>query len=236
MVFKYKQLYRRKLPHIHSPGATLFITFRLKGSVPKSVIEKWKAERVEIEEILSRNSFQADVPSEEKQEKLKRFRRRWFALYEEILHKEAMGPLWLKDPSIAEIVEACLRYLDGTSYQLHAYCIMSNHVHVVFTPLLNERSLTETKESGRPVFLSEDPTLAAIMQSIKGYSARQANKLLGRRGQFWEPESYDHEVRNENEFWRIVDYVLKNPVKAGLVSRWNEWPYSWVAEDLGIRP
>lgn len=71
------------------------------------------------------------------------------------------------------------------------------------------------------------------MQSIKGYSAREANRLLNRKGQFWEPESYDHEVRDLNEFWRIVRYILRNPVKARLADTWEAWPFSWVAPELG---
>lgn len=46
---EYKQFYRRKLPHIHAPGATLFVTFRLAGSIPKSVIEHWKHEKLWFE-------------------------------------------------------------------------------------------------------------------------------------------------------------------------------------------
>jgi REP element-mobilizing transposase RayT len=66
------------------------------------------------------------------------------------------------------------------------------------------------------------------MQSLKGYTAREANKVLGRRGQFWDPESYDHEVRNGGEFRRIREYILNNPVKAGLVQDWRDWRWSWV--------
>lgn len=65
------------------------------------------------------------------------------------------------------------------------------------------------------------------MQSLKGYTAHEANRTLNRKGQFWEAESYDHIVRDEAEFARIINYVVNNPVKAGLVNDWREWKWSW---------
>lgn len=120
----------------------------------------------------------------------------------------------------------------GRDYDLKAFSIMSNHVHVVFKPYLSERSLIEIRENHRTRFESSEPTLAAIMQCLKGYTARSANKILNRSGVFWEAERYDHEVRNTEEFFRIVRYVLQNPVKAGLVNSWQEWEWNWLAEDL----
>jgi putative transposase len=66
------------------------------------------------------------------------------------------------------------------------------------------------------------------MQSLKRHTARQANLALGRQGAFWQDESYDHVVRNAGEFERIVSYILENPVKAGLVSDWQAWPWSYL--------
>ena len=53
------------------------------------------------------------------------------------------------------------------------------------------------------------------------------NQRLGRSGAFWQHESYDHCVRNPNELKRIVTYVLNNPVKTGLVDRWEKWPWNY---------
>ena len=109
---------------------------------------------------------------------------------------------------------------------------MSNHAHVAFTPILNERSIHEKPDSIRTEFISSEPTLAAIMKSLKGFTAREANKLLGRKGTFWQAESYDREIRNETEFWRVIKYVLNNPVKAGLVREWKAYPFSWLSPNL----
>jgi REP element-mobilizing transposase RayT len=55
-----------------------------------------------------------------------------------------------------------------------------------------------------------------------------ANRELGRQGPFWQDESHDRVVRNENELNRVIQYVLDNPVKAGLVQTWEEWLWSYV--------
>ncbi|HCA80801.1 MAG TPA: hypothetical protein DEP53_13820 [Bacteroidetes bacterium] len=65
------------------------------------------------------------------------------------------------------------------------------------------------------------------MQSLKRHTAREANKILGRRGAFWQDESYDHVIRNSEELERIVLYVLHNPVKAGFVKNWRDWKWSY---------
>jgi hypothetical protein len=60
-----------------------------------------------------------------------------------------------------------------------------------------------------------------------GYTAREANRLLGRAGQpFWQAESYDHWVRDEREWDRIKAYIENNPVRAGLVANAEDYPWS----------
>ena len=110
---------------------------------------------------------------------------------------------------------------------------MSNHVHVVFTPLPIQSSdvaqtvsLHANDNDTQTKSLCYN-TLSSIMQSLKGYTAHKANRLLGRKGAFWQQESYDHVVRDANEWQRIVTYVLNNPVKAGLVDRWEKWQWSY---------
>ena len=68
------------------------------------------------------------------------------------------------------------------------------------------------------------------MMSLKRYTARQCNDILGREGQFWQHESYDHVIRNQAEWERIIKYVLDNPVKAGLVEKWDDWPWTYLRE------
>ena len=160
-------------------------------------------------------------------ERLREFHRQWFVKFEDILHKAETGPTWLKNDKVAKVVADALHYRDGRFFRLDAYCIMSNHVHAVFAPFLTERELRETPSPGGLRFLSKNPPLDAIMKSLKGFTAWEANRALKRKGTFWEQESYDHVVRDDVEFHRIVNYVLNNPVKAGLVSDWQQWKWSY---------
>ncbi|MFT3742951.1 MAG: hypothetical protein QM785_01535 [Pyrinomonadaceae bacterium] len=232
---EYKQFYRRKLPHLHSPGGTLFVTFRLANSIPKSVINRYKNEKQFIEHQIRTSlivSSETNEVTDSRSSKLKEFHRNWFRKFEEVLHNETTGPAWLVEREVAAMIYESLIHRHGKEYDLKAFSIMSNHVHAVFKPYLSERSLIETREGHRTRFESSEPTLAVIMRSLKGYTARTANKILNRSGSFWEAESYDHEVRNNEEFFRIVKYVLQNPVKAGLVDSWQRWEWNWVADDL----
>ncbi|HUS70716.1 MAG TPA: hypothetical protein VM075_08075 [Anaerolineae bacterium] len=70
------------------------------------------------------------------------------------------------------------------------------------------------------------------MHSLKRYTARQANVLLGRRGHFWQHENYDHVVRDRPEQDRIIDYVLNNPVRAGLVEHWEDWKWTYCKYEM----
>ena len=131
-----------------------------------------------------------------------------FAKTDAILDKAETGPLWLKRPSIARIVQDALLRKFAHLYVFWSYVVMANHVHVFLRP--------------RP-----DATIALITKHLKGSTAREANKMLKRTGQpFWQDESYDHWSRDPTEFFRIVRYIENNPVKAGLVNKPDEWRWS----------
>ncbi|MCL4550567.1 MAG: hypothetical protein M1495_18605, partial [Bacteroidetes bacterium] len=71
------------------------------------------------------------------------------------------------------------------------------------------------------------PFVADILRKLKGATSRECNKTLNRSGAFWQHESYDHVVRDENELSRIIEYVLNNPVNAALVDKWEDWKWSY---------
>ncbi|HWI55734.1 MAG TPA: transposase, partial [Bacillota bacterium] len=99
-------------------------------------------------------------------------------------------------------------YFHGQQYLLEEWIVMPNHVHLLLWPMPNR-------------------TLSAILRDRKRRIARQANLVLGRTGEtFWEHESYDHWVRNEEEKWRIRRYIRNNPVIAKLCRCPEEWPWS----------
>jgi putative DNA methylase len=116
------------------------------------------------------------------------------------------GSCALRDPQIAELVENALRYFDGTRYQLHQWVIMPNHVHVLITPL-NENSLS------------------SILHAWKSYTAKEANRILGRTGAFWQADYFDRVIRNEQHWNATVAYIHENPVRAGLCAIPEEWRF-----------
>lgn len=140
-----------------------------------------------------------------------------FVKWDAFLDHAASGPYWLARTDVAAIVSEAMRYRDEREYILHAFCIMPNHVHAVFEPL---------KAGASGVQLSK------IMQSLKRQTARKANVMLSREGAFWQDETYDHVVRDNDEFRRVVGYVLNNPVKAQLVSVWSDWPWTYCREGI----
>ena len=231
--FDYKPFYRRNLPHIQPPGATLFVTFHLAGSLPRHVLQQWKAEKSRLLNLES-NAHQAtdEHTTFQQKQKYNQWKRQWFRKIEKTLDTAQSGPVWLKDDQIAKEVAESLHYLDGKVYRLDAYCIMANHVHVVFTPLPLQSSGPQPLPSPNQDNAAQTESLcynslSAIMRSLKGYTARKANQRLGRRGTFWQHENYDHAVRNASEWKRIITYVLNNPVKIGLVDRWEQWQWNY---------
>ena len=193
--------HRRHLPHIYLDEAIYFITFRLKGSIP---IHR-------LYELNSITASKSNFPSREKRYEIDRI---FFAKYDEILDQNISKISLLKPFSLAEIIKACIHFYDSKDYLLYSYCVMPNHVHLLFEQMENSR------------------TIDKIMQSIKRYSARQINKVINRKGSLWQSESYDHIVRDEKEFYRIVWYIMNNPVKAKLVDEWNKWPHTYVIDSV----
>jgi REP element-mobilizing transposase RayT len=208
-MFNYRLFYRRNLPHYQPEDATLFVTFRLAGSIPVRVVRELAETHANV---LS--DLRALPDSPEKSLRLSEEQSRAFGRWDAALHHLDCGPRWLETPEIAAMVADSLRFRHEKVYLLRAYCIMPNHVHVVFTPL--------------PTGDGEFHSLAKIMHSLKLRTASEANRRLKIQGEFWQHENYDHVVRDEAEYGRIIEYVLNNPVKAGLVAEWQAWPWSYV--------
>ncbi len=209
----YKLYYERRMPHFQPAGATLFITFRLAGSLPKSVMNALRIYAHHQEQAIAR------IPDPvERTRLLDESQRRIFGRWDRALDTVKQGPFWLRQPEIAELVAGAIHARDGEHLDLLAYCLMANHVHLVCTPLRDEK--------GQPLSLSK------MMQSLKGYTAQEANKLLERKGAFWQHESFDHWVRDEDELNRVVWYTRNNPVRAGLIDDETKWPWTYVREPL----
>ena len=128
-----------------------------------------------------------------------------FVCMDRLLDEYRNGPTFLRIPDVAQILAARIRQAADLDYDLHAWVLMPNHAHLLITPRID---------------------LPILMHRLKGASAREANHLLGQTGRpFWEDESYDHLVRNADEFHRIEQYILENPVRAGLARSTGEYPW-----------
>jgi putative transposase len=205
----YERYYVRHLPHQHPEGAIFFVTTRLHGSIPAGA----KQALVSEAERVSRTLGAMPDPAQRTREAFLAHRR-LFGQWDAALGAATCGPVWLEQECVAQLLAGCLHERQDKLWDLLAFCIMPNHLHVVFTPLADAAGKARS--------------VTAIMQVLKGYTAHRANQILGRKGQFWQHESYDHWVRDAGELSRIVAYVLNNPVKAGLVSDWQHWPGTYV--------
>jgi putative transposase len=202
---KSRNYYKRNLPHWHPAGKSFFLTWRLQGSLPQTVINQMRIAR-------QRLRMQQKSDHEGSRDARLREYKKLFARADAILDRGTTGPLWLKVKEIASRVQEALLERYAHLYTLWAYVVMANHVHVFLKP-------------------KGEATVERITKYVKGSTAREANLLLGRTGQkFWQDESFDHWCRDRDEFSRIVKYVENNPVKAGLVKKPEDWPWSSAAE------
>jgi REP element-mobilizing transposase RayT len=127
---------------------------------------------------------------------------------------DGLGSCSLREPVVAAVVHDALHHFDGTRYWLIAWVIMPNHVHALIE-----------QAGGFP--------LGDIVHAWKSFTAKQANKQLGRTGAFWAPDYFDRYIRDQTHFDTAVHYIHENPVKAGLVARADEWRWSSAWEDAG---
>ena len=195
---KYDEEYRRNLPHIQPDDGLFAITYRIKGTIPKSIIDFYDVEYEKAiikskEEIIAKQLF--------------------FDITDSYLDSGESHNYLLKG-NISQIVVDSLKYYEGKYYKLIAYCIMSNHVHVI----IDKQGF-------------ESASLTSIFGSIKGYSAYLINRELRRDGHFWSAEIYDHIIKSEGELESQIKYVINNPVKAGLVNHWRNWNFTFVDEE-----
>ncbi len=191
------------LPHWRIPGATYAVTFRIKDSLPASVLKDYESKRqilmdriaMAIQSAGSRDATRELLPLKAELHSLTE------TIIEPALHA-AQGPQPLSDPRIAETVLGALKFFDDERYKLLVWSVMPNHVHALLTP-------------------REGHELETIIQSWKTHSAKEANRILGKSGTFWQEEYYDHIVRDGEDLKHQVRYVLHNPVRGFASSDWT---------------
>ena len=174
---------RGRVPHWEADLAIYFVTFRLADSLPQSVLQAFEFERRDI--VATALAAGRELSSSEE--------RKLEILFSEKIESKldaGLGRCYMTKPAVADAVAGTLQHFDAVRYHLYAWCVMPNHVHVLFR-------------------LLDRYTLDSVMHSWKSYSAKKANRLLGRTGKFWQREYYDHMLRSEDAFYRIVKYIFR---------------------------
>lgn len=210
--------YFRNLPHYHPFRGTFFLTFRLAGSIPDFILHDF---RINYEK--DRKTLYSKIKYEtELKVKLYDLQKFYFGKYDAVLEKCEYGPKYLLNEEVASIVFNKIMEFDVLKYELIALDIEPNHVHMII--FLNEDLKTsELNKFGK----TKDYILADTLRLIKGSTSRQSNIVFNRNDQFWHHESYDHIVRNEYELERIINYILNNPLRSGLVEKRSGWKWSY---------
>lgn len=219
---EFKEIYRRNLPHWQPSDSVFFITIRLAHSLPQSV-----SRELRFEKERAHSAICARFSGEQQRLELYNSAKRSFGKYDAWLDQcPAESPRWLVEEPVARLVMQEIQRLDKTRWNLIAFSILPNHAHIlVDTDGFNQISPTNTIGTTHPYPLTDS------LRVLKGRTARCCNQALGRTGDFWQHESYDHVVRDEQEFERIFRYIINNPVKAQLVTAWEDWPYTYVGRD-----
>jgi REP element-mobilizing transposase RayT len=194
-------------PHYQFRNSIVFITWRVAGTLPghiQNLFAQLKTAETELETIR-------DL------EKTKAENARLFRLYQEYDQELASWQtpgLSLNDAALAAILTRAFHFYADKKYELHAYCVMSNHVHLLIRALKREEG--------------EYYLIADLVRAIKRYTAYEINKILRINCQFWDDFYFDRIIRNERNYNAVVEYILNNPVKAGLVNKAKQWRDSFV--------
>jgi REP element-mobilizing transposase RayT len=177
---------RGYLPHYDAGAVPVFLTWRLADSLPLAVYEAIQREAAKLGEKEGRSHRYRETEA-----------------YLDACH----GSCLLREPFLARIVQETLLYDHGRRYDLHAWVVMPNHVHMLLTPI-------------------KGVALALITRTIKGLSSRRIQSLRGTSGRLWQPECFDRTIRDQEHFEKTARYIEWNPVKAKLCSDPKLFAYS----------
>jgi REP element-mobilizing transposase RayT len=173
---------RGRLPHWRVDDAVYFITFRLRDSIPRTIAKRLFEERKRMLQACTTTSERAQLDAA-------------FAIKFDLELDRAHGRCLLR--THAQVAANAIRHFDGERYQLHAWCVMPNHVHVL-------------------LHVSRGDDVPTIVHSWKSFIAHQIG-----RGVIWQREYFDRIVRSPAELNQTREYIHANPIKAGL----KAWPW-----------
>ncbi len=193
------------LPHWQQEGSTYFITWRLKDSIPRDVLERLISERTDWESLHPK-------PWTDEEE----------AEYHNTFSKEAdrlmdmgFGECVLRNLNSRDALAKSLSLFDGERFLMHSWVAMPNHVHVLFS-------------------LVEGGSLEKVIGGWKGYSSRDINVVMGNEGSLWQKDYFDRIIRDWEHMFRVAKYIRRNPEKAKLQDGdFTLYEAEWVKQMLG---
>ena len=187
-------------PHWSQAGAVVFLTMRLKDSIPRELIHRWDRQRRDWLRragvlAVGDDDWAAAVERLDA-DKADRFRQR-FNTQREVTLDDGLGRCELGRPPIASAVAQSLLKFDGVRYRMGDFVIMPNHVHLL------------------TVFASEE-AMQRQRTAWMRYTARTLNPVMGRTGPWWQRDPFDHLVRSPTQYDYLRDYIRDDPTNAGL--------------------
>lgn len=172
----------RKLPHWNQNNKLYFVTFRLADAMPAEVMLEYKDRLTDVE-----NSF--PMPrTKVQQAEVDKIKHNTLEKYLDAGH----GSCILRESRLRESLVKTLEHNEGVDYDLAAYVIMPNHVHLLLSTI-------------------SDKTIQSIMSSIKRVSGHHICKLANREAPLWQREYYDRLIRNPRHYEDVVSYIINNP-------------------------
>ena len=199
------------LPHIQPKYAQYFITFTLSNSTILKYFHEIKYKReLKLKNYKNNNSEKTTIYRTN-------INKKYFDMFDNFLNTFDSKENYLSDTKCSDIIVNKLKEYHSKYYNLLAYCIMPNHVHILI-----DTAIQTENDNFVPI--------GKIMKLIKGGTSREINIILKRKGTLWLRDYYDHYIRTQKEFTNIVNYIKLNPVKSGLVNDWEKWKYTFVSK------
>lgn len=222
------------LPLPSSLEGVYFVTLRLSDALPESFGQnlglQYYTQQLEIAQHPHRTEL------------LQRVRKQIFQRFDTALDLEKYGQSTLLHPQLAPLAADAIQQLNGKIFDLLACTILPNHVHLLFdlhtraqgTPNALDVELLDCK----PLRAAIDQLQNTLEQSLETefwqlaskspptiFHQQRSNGSIQAPGKIWHARSFDFQITNASEFENCVQYILQNPVSAGLSTQWQDWPF-----------
>ncbi|MDX9919043.1 MAG: transposase [Paludibacter sp.] len=214
-----KEFHRANLPHYQQPGQAYFITWNLQIAIPAKALKESgkKLILIKVSVDFAEKTKQSPEQINALKNEYRFLRKMMLKALDDILDVGNHIDVNLSKTENTSIIVNSLRFWEGKKLKNFAICVMPNHVHWVL-------ELNSSDENGEVVWLDD------ILKSVKQFSSTQINKSENRLGKLWQKESWDTTIRDNRHLYKAIEYTRNNPVKAGLVKDWRDWPGTLVFE------